>query len=53
MQGGFLTLIMIAFLFGVQPTTLRSAISRTEREIERAPDRRGRPKALTDLQVLD
>ena len=37
--------------FDVNPRTLAAAIKRSEREIERAPDGRGRPRALTDEDV--
>ena len=41
----------IAKYFKVNESTLRSAIARTEREIERTPDTRGRPAALSNTQV--
>ena len=49
----FFTIAIVALLFGVPRTTLATAIARTEREIERGVDRRGRPEVLTRAQVLD
>ena len=40
------TLLEVAMYFDVSPRTLAAAIKRTEREIERTPDGRGRPPAL-------
>ena len=37
--------------FDVNPRTLAAAIKRSEREIERTADNRGRPRALTDKEV--
>ena len=45
-KSGKFTMEEIAQIFNKNVNTLRSAISRTEREIERAPDNRGRPAAL-------
>ena len=44
---------MVAAMLVVPRSTLASAVSRTEREIERAPDPRGRPPALSNRQVPD
>ena len=41
----------LAMYFDVNPTTLAAAIKRSEREIERTADNRGRPRALTDKEV--
>ena len=45
------TLVELAMYFDVNPTTLAAAIKRSEREIERTADNRGRPRALTDKEV--
>ena len=45
------TLTSVALLFMVPRSTLGSAISKTEREIERSGDGRGRPAVLTNRQV--
>ena len=47
------TMTMVAAMLVVPRSTLASAVLLTEREIERAPDPRGRPHALSDRQVLD
>ena len=44
-------LAKVALLFNVNRSTLRDAIARTEKEIERSVDNRGRPAALTDADV--
>ena len=44
---------MVAALLVVPRSTLASAVLLTEREIERAPDPRGRPHALSSRQVLE
>ena len=51
---GEYTMKEIAYLLGgntLNVNTLVSAISRTEREIERTPDNRGRPRSLDSAQV--
>jgi len=45
------TLVEAAMYFDVNPRTLAAAIKRSEREIERTADNRGRPRALTDKEV--
>ena len=46
------TVSSVARFFGVARTTLAYALQKTEREIQRAPETRGRPNALTPRQVL-
>ena len=41
----------VARYFGVPRTTLAHAISKTEREIARTPETRGRPPALSGREV--
>ena len=45
------TLTSVAEYLGVPRSTLSYALQKTEREIERAPETRGRPAALTAMQV--
>ena len=45
------TLLEVAMYFDVNPRTLAAAIKRTEREIERTKDGRGRPPALNKEMV--
>ena len=46
------TVSSLARLIAVPRTTLRDALKKTERERERQPERRGRPRALTCQQAL-
>ena len=46
------TVSSLARLIAVPRTTLRDALKKTERERQRQPERRGRPRALTCQQAL-
>ena len=46
------TVSSLARLIAVPRTTLRDALKKTERERQRQPERRGRPRALTYQQAL-
>ncbi len=46
------TVSSLARKFKVPRTTLRDAIKKTERQRQRQPERRGRPRVLTYAQAL-